>query len=787
MVSEAALLESVASPPISPMPATSPLPVLSVGTSVGVDGLGDNRPATAGPCIGVSVEEVADCRAIGLREPCASTPSPDRDGFNLNSEERVESPHPAAVQRSIQSTPEPTHYYGANLGIGGQPISTPSPNVSSMSATAQAGYLLGMHPRFPPGATSLAGPPVLPSLSSSFPVGLPSSTLTMPPPLPSPTTGVLPPANTLAPGGLPGYLHGMQANPQAAFHHHAFLSAGMRPPMGAAGWRMPSCPVPMGYPALPPHPDLGAHMAAAAAAAGVGASNPLALDPLRPPFLPAPHPGAAGSGGLLPQAKPTTPGVSPIVPMGSLGPGMPELDSVPGCTPSGIGCAGGGAAISCGTGAAVPPTAPCSACSTAAAAAAIALDGTSGGGVMGTAPVGALGVASTSEGGVKASNSAKVSSAGDGIAVASDGVASVPPEAMELRGHVVKLCQTQAGSKHLQRQLLKGHAGVVDVILSEVEKDIATLMCDAYGNYLCSVCFQACSVRQRKRMLEKLAPCIFSIACDKRGTHALQALIGLLTTPDEQELLLQAIKDHVIKLCMDPNGTHVVQRLLYCFVPPSTDWIYTPVVKNLVEVAHHPYGLCVLKKCISQAKPPGKHQQSLLDQLARNALDLVQSPYGNYAVQHALEEWGGDCCLPIFESLEGRMMQLSIQKFSSNVVEKIFCAAPREMRRRLIDELIVSAPSARSRGPSLRLPQESDKMTILVNSNYGHYVVKRALQLAEPAQVQALMEAIKGNLSQLPNRRLRATWEKVMSSGSKRLSSTGADGQHGSASAPATS
>merc|ERR1719162_2048410 len=186
---------------------------------------------------------------------------------------------------------------------------------------------------------------------------------------------------------------------------------------------------------------------------------------------------------------------------------------------------------------------------------------------------------------------------------------------------------------------------------------------------------------------------------------------------------------------MDPNGTHVIQRLLFCFMPPFTDWIYCPVVANLLEVAHHPYGLCVLKKCIAQTKAPGKHQDLLLAQLSMHALDLVQSPYGNYAVQHALEEWGGATCACIFKSLEGSMMQLSIQKFSSNVVEKIFCAAPPEIRRKFIDELI-----------------ESDKMSVLVSSNYGHYVVKRALQLADAQQVQALQDAIRGNLAQIQNR-----------------------------------
>merc|ERR1712113_390683 len=108
--------------------------------------------------------------------------------------------------------------------------------------------------------------------------------------------------------------------------------------------------------------------------------------------------------------------------------------------------------------------------------------------------------------------------------------------------------------------------------------------------------------------------------------------------------------------------------------------------------------------------------------------------------------------MPIFKCLEGRMMQLSIQKFSSNVVEKLFCSAPPEFRTRFISELI-----------------ETEKMSVLVNSNYGHYVVKRALQFAEPHQVLLLLEAIRSNLGSLPTRRLRAKWEKVMSAGNERL------------------
>ena len=96
-------------------------------------------------------------------------------------------------------------------------------------------------------------------------------------------------------------------------------------------------------------------------------------------------------------------------------------------------------------------------------------------------------------------------------------------------------------------------------------EEIAAMMCDSYGNYLCSAAFQACSPKQRKRMLEKLAPRVGHIACDKRGTHALQAFIGLLQLEEEQRQLMMAIKGQIIELSMDPNG-RVGNQTLGCLV-----------------------------------------------------------------------------------------------------------------------------------------------------------------------------------------------------------------------------
>jgi hypothetical protein len=77
----------------------------------------------------------------------------------------------------------------------------------------------------------------------------------------------------------------------------------------------------------------------------------------------------------------------------------------------------------------------------------------------------------------------------------------------------------------------------------------------------------------------------------------------------------------------------------------------------------------VVKKLVAHTKNM-ENRKSLMNILAENAIELVQNPYGNYAIQTVLDNWDPNICDPIFSKLRGKVAQLSIQKFSSNVIEK---------------------------------------------------------------------------------------------------------------------
>ena len=52
------------------------------------------------------------------------------------------------------------------------------------------------------------------------------------------------------------------------------------------------------------------------------------------------------------------------------------------------------------------------------------------------------------------------------------------------------------------------------------------------------------------------------IALNQHGTRALQKMIEHLSTPEQIQTVIEALKDHVVELIQDLNGNHVIQKCL---------------------------------------------------------------------------------------------------------------------------------------------------------------------------------------------------------------------------------
>ena len=68
----------------------------------------------------------------------------------------------------------------------------------------------------------------------------------------------------------------------------------------------------------------------------------------------------------------------------------------------------------------------------------------------------------------------------------------------------------------------------------------------------------------------------------------------------------------------------------------NIDFIFEPVLDNFIDLSMDQNGLCVIKKIVSKVQ--GHDKRTRIGKiLGDNVVVLVQSPYGNYAVQQALD------------------------------------------------------------------------------------------------------------------------------------------------------
>ncbi|KAJ7651951.1 ARM repeat-containing protein [Mycena polygramma] len=310
----------------------------------------------------------------------------------------------------------------------------------------------------------------------------------------------------------------------------------------------------------------------------------------------------------------------------------------------------------------------------------------------------------------------------------------------DLQGEIPALCKDQHGCRYLQKKLEEGSAEHRDMIFRETFGHFADLMTDPFGNYLCQKLLEYSTDEQRNVICDSVAQDLVNISLNMHGTRAVQKMIDFLSTRRQADArynaqihsIIVALSLHVVVLIKDLNGNHVIQKCLNKLAPEDNQFIYNAVAANCVEVATHRHGCCVLQRCIDHASD---HQRiQLVNEITYNALTLVQDPYGNYVVQYILDLNDNRFSDAVIRQFAGNVCALSVQKFSSNVIEKCVRVAEHSTRKMLIEELL-----------------NRTRLEKLLRDSYGNYCVQTALDYAEPTQRALLVEGIRPVLPLIRN------------------------------------
>ncbi|ORY01716.1 ARM repeat-containing protein [Basidiobolus meristosporus CBS 931.73] len=313
---------------------------------------------------------------------------------------------------------------------------------------------------------------------------------------------------------------------------------------------------------------------------------------------------------------------------------------------------------------------------------------------------------------------------------ASNRFSGVPIE--DMVGEVYSLCKDQHGCRYLQKKLEEQNQKYVDIIFHEVYGHFVELMTDPFGNYLCQKLLEFCNDEQRTAIVDTVAPELVNISLNIHGTRAVQKMIEFLSNTQQIRMIIVALNTSVVTLIKDLNGNHVVQKCLNRLKSADNQFIYNGVCDSLIEVATHRHGCCVLQRCIDYSSETQKSQ--LVSAITYHALTLVQDPFGNYVVQYVLDLNEPRLSDPLIRRFFGNTCLLSVQKFSSNVMEKCIRVSKPETRKGLIDELL-----------------NRETLDKLLRDSFGNYVVQTALDYAEANQRLMLVDAIRPLLPAIRN------------------------------------
>ncbi|MBA0595726.1 putative pumilio homolog 8, chloroplastic [Gossypium raimondii] len=263
-----------------------------------------------------------------------------------------------------------------------------------------------------------------------------------------------------------------------------------------------------------------------------------------------------------------------------------------------------------------------------------------------------------------------------------------PYSLAEFRGCINYMAKDQNHCRFLQRIFDEGSCLDVQIIFNEIIDNIVELMMDPFGNYLVQKLLDVCTEEQRLQivhMVTKESGQLVRISLNTYGTRVVQKLIETLKSREEVSLIKSALKPGILDLIKDLNGNHVLQRFLQCLGNEDNKIIFDAAAQFCVDIATHRHGCCVLQRCIAHSN--GQHRYNLITQISRNGLLLAQDPFGNYVVQYIIELKVRSAVDNLLSQFKGHYVHLSMQKFSSHVVEKCLKYFA-ESRSQIIHELI---------------------------------------------------------------------------------------------------
>lgn len=144
------------------------------------------------------------------------------------------------------------------------------------------------------------------------------------------------------------------------------------------------------------------------------------------------------------------------------------------------------------------------------------------------------------------------------------------------------------------------------------------------------------------------------------------------------------------------------------------------ILTHFIELCKDVYGCNVMQRCYENGSR--KEKKTIMEILLKH-IELVSDEHANYFVQFMMSS-GGDV-REIFDRIENNIIELSLNKSSSNVVEKCVEYGDDHIKKAIIDIFI-----------------KSNSFHKIVEHEFSNYVIQSLLKHTKPGIKQQLVNEI---------------------------------------------
>ena len=238
-----------------------------------------------------------------------------------------------------------------------------------------------------------------------------------------------------------------------------------------------------------------------------------------------------------------------------------------------------------------------------------------------------------------------------------------------IKQQLCHLIKTQTGSKILQNYLKNTPPQIIHLLYNEINTKLNILLLDPYANYFCLKLFCFLNENDRISFLSLIVKNISIFSTNKIATYPIQYIVTHLNSKIEMQIIIHQINKNLMKLALDIYGTHVIEKILISFDKELCNEIFNFITDNFIFLSNHVNGLCLVKKILI-IQYQNNSYSNLKEIIINKCSELIENPYGNYALQIVIDNWNNNDLFDIFKQFFGHLTELSSMKYASNVIEK---------------------------------------------------------------------------------------------------------------------